>query len=392
MDDDEPTTVKEAMQRPDSKQYMESLHKELNGHYENNTWVPCDLPPGVIPISTKIVWVKKLQPDGSMMHKARVVCRGFSQVAGENFDWENTFAPVLKTATLKWLFSLVAEYDLEITTSDVTQAFLQADLQSADDGHLMDIVIELPDGCEYVCPVTGRKMKHGRLQKAMYGLKQASNRWNRTFHEYLLKIGFKQHALDPCLYTMVRDGKILMLGIYVDDCVKITNCPALRKIVDGLLEAKFKIKHQGIMEEFLGMECGWKYDSNGVKYFSVSQEKYIDKILARYEMTDCNEKLTPSNTSGKPWDIYPHPNPNPVEENDPARVSLYRSIVGACIHPSVLTRPDLAYPCSACGQFLSNPNEQHMTAAMRILRYIKQTKHYSLKYYKSGNTGAQDIR
>ena len=102
-------------------------------------------------------------------------------------------------------------------------------------------------------------------------------------------------------------------------------------------------------------------------------------------MTDCNEKLTPSNTSGKPWDIYPHPNPNPVEENDPARVSLYRSIVGACIHPSVLTRPDLAYPCSACGQFLSNPSDQHLTAAYRMLRYLKGTKHYSLKYYPTGS-------
>ena len=50
-------------------------------------------------------------------------------MAGESFDWESTFAPVLKIATLRWLFSLVAEYDLEITASDITQAFLQADLQ-----------------------------------------------------------------------------------------------------------------------------------------------------------------------------------------------------------------------------------------------------------------------
>ena len=83
-----------------------------------------------------------------------------------------------------------------------------------------------------------------------------------------------------------------------------------------------------------------------------------------------------------------YPNPDPVEDNDPSKVSLYRSIVGACIHPSVLTRPDMAYATSALGQFLSNPTDQHLSAAFRLLRYVKQTLHYSLKYYKSGKPGA----
>ena len=92
-------------------------------------------------------------------------------MAGESFDWESTFAPVLKIATLRWLFSLVAEYDLEITASDITQAFLQADLQDGQDGHLMDIVVQLPEGCEYKCPTTGKLLRHWRLVKAMYGLR-----------------------------------------------------------------------------------------------------------------------------------------------------------------------------------------------------------------------------
>ena len=162
--------------------------------------------------------------------------------------------------------------------------------------------------------------------------------------------------------------------------------------MDGLLEAKFKITHQGELKEFIGAQCRWRTDEDGNKFFEVTQQQYLEKILKRYDMADCAGKDTPSNTTGKPWEIYLYPNTDPAEDNDPDVVSFYRSIVGACIHPSVITRPDLAYPTSAAGQFLSNPNEQHMTAAMRILRYIKQTKHYSLKYYKSGNTGAQDIR
>ena len=185
-----------------------------------------------------------------------------------------------------------------------------------------------------------------------------------------------------------HDDLLLSLCCVTDDLIKITNSPALRQLVDGLLEAKFKITHQGVLKEFLGMECGWKVDADGRKYFDVNQKKYLEKILQRYDMQDCTTKDTPCNTSGKSWEVYMYPNPDPVEDNDPSRVSLYRSIVGACIHPSVLTRPDMAYATSALGQFLSNPTDQHLSAAFRLLRYVKQTLHYSLKYYKSGKPGA----
>ena len=46
-------------------------------------------------------------------------------------------------------------------------------------------------------------------------LRQASHRWNRTLHEYLLKVGFKQHPLDPCLYILSKGDKVLLLGTYV---------------------------------------------------------------------------------------------------------------------------------------------------------------------------------
>ena len=58
-----------------------------------------------------------------------------------------------------------------------------------------------------------------------------------------------------------------------------TNSPAMRQLVGGPLEAKFKITHQGVLKEFLGMECGWKVDADGRKYFDVNQRKYLEKIL-----------------------------------------------------------------------------------------------------------------
>jgi len=78
------------------------------------------------------------------------------------------------------------------------------------------------------------------------------------------------------------------------------------------------------------------------------------------------------------------PNIVSVDEADPKYVAKYRSIIGALIYLSVLTRPDIAYAVSACASFMSNPTVQHEKAALRILRYLKGTTSYSLKYFATG--------
>ena len=68
---------------------------------------------------------------------------------------------------------------------------------------------------------------------------------------------------------MQKGTKVLLHGYYVDDSIKVSSCPQLRKMVDDLLGAKFKMTHEGTLQEFIGMECGWHEDSNGDKYFGV---------------------------------------------------------------------------------------------------------------------------
>lgn len=379
MDGPEPQTRKQAQERPDGDKYEEATIKELQGHYDNNTWEACELPPGFDSIDTRMVYVRKINPDDTVKYKARMVARGFTQVDGENFNWDTVFAPVLRASSLRWLFSLIAEYKLEVTTSDVTQAFLQADIKE-EDGSLQEIYIKLPTGCEQKCPHTGKILKYGRLNKALYGLKQAPKRWNKTLSDSLLKLGFIQHESDPCLYTKTEKGSILIYGIYVDDIIKVTNNKALRQRIDKQMTKEFKIEHQGELKEFLGMQVSWKEDSKGNEYLDVCQSKYTQKILKRFEMDQCNVKKTPAQAG-----IYMKPNSNPIEEVDKELHERFRAMVGALIYLMVLTRPDIAYAVGAVSQHMSNPNEEHETACLRIFRYLKGTQNYSLKYFKANH-------
>ena len=73
----------------------------------------------------------------------------------------------------------------------------------------------------------------------------------------------------------------------------------------------------------------------------------------------------------------------------------YQSVVGSLLYAAMATRPDIAYAVGVLSKFCANPDESHLTAAIRVLRYLKGTINYGIKYEKSGNaslTGYSDAR
>ena len=46
------------------------------------------------------------------------------------------------------------------------------------------------------------------------------------------------------------------------------------------------------------------------------------------------------------------------------------------------TRPDIAYDVSKLSKYTSYPNDDHWTALLRVVGYMKNTKEYALRYEK----------
>ena len=61
---------------------------------------------------------------------------------------------------------------------------------------------------------------------------------------------------------------------------------------------------------------------------------------------------------------------------------FYQSIVGSLLYAAVATCPDIVQAVGAVAKFSSKPNEAHLTAAKRILKYLKGTLHLAIKYQK----------
>ena len=115
------------------KQIQHKLHiifntiEEITSLVANGTWQPVRLPEGRKAIGCRWVFKVKKNADGSVeRYKARLVAKGFSQRPG--FDFEETFSPTAKWAALRAILAYASLQDMEMESIDISNAFLNGDL------------------------------------------------------------------------------------------------------------------------------------------------------------------------------------------------------------------------------------------------------------------------
>ncbi|KAH9736084.1 hypothetical protein KPL71_017967 [Citrus sinensis] len=143
----DPKTFSEAMSSRDASFWREGVNDEINSIMSNQTWVLVDLPPGSKPISSKWVFRRKYNSDGSLQtFKARLVAKGFKQRNG--IDYFDTYAPVTRLTSIRVLFAIASLNNLYVHQMDVKTTFLNGDLDE-------EIYMEQPEG--FVLPGNEKK-------------------------------------------------------------------------------------------------------------------------------------------------------------------------------------------------------------------------------------------
>jgi histone deacetylase 1/2 len=267
-------------------------------------------------IDCKWVYKVKRKADGTIdRYKARLVAKGFKQQYG--IDYEETFSPVVKSATIRVVLSLAVSRGWNLRQLDVKNAFLHGVLEE-------EVYMRQPPGYEsrlgYVC----------KLDKALYGLKQAPRAWYFCLSSKLQSIGFSASKADTSLFFYNKGGVTIFMLIYVDDIVVASSS---QKAVDALLHdlgLDFALKDLGDLHYFLGIEV--KKVHNGI---ILSQESYANDLLRRVTMQICKTVDTPLSVSEK----LSLTDGEVLSSDDSTN---YRSIVGA-LQYITLTRPDIAF-------------------------------------------------
>ncbi|KAL5776888.1 hypothetical protein ACOSP7_009814 [Xanthoceras sorbifolium] len=269
----EPSTIKQALQSPEWTQAMELEYKALQ---KNHTWslVPPSSHHKVI--GCKWVFKLKLKQDGSIeRHKARLVAKGFHQTAG--LDYFETFSPIVKPTAIRIVLSLAISFNWPIRQLDIHNAFLNGDLQE-------EVYMEQPPGFvnssppHFVC----------KLHKSLYGLKQSPRAWYTKLSGSLFHWGFRNSQVDTSMFILSAPSYIIIILVYVDDIIITGSSTSLLQQFTQALHSKFALKDLGDLSYFLGIQV-----SRSTSTLHLSQTKYINDLIKKYEMQDCKPLTTP---------------------------------------------------------------------------------------------------
>lgn len=356
-----PLTLNEAMQSADSRKWTQAVNDELASLHAHNTWSIVDRPNHCRPIRTKWVFKLKLKADGSIdKFKARLVAKGFTQ--REGIDFKETFAPVSKITTIRYLLALAAHHNWDVHQLDVKTAFLNGNVDE-------ELFLELPK------PMA-QPGKVALLHRSLYGLKQSPRQWYKKLEAALLNVGFEKSLSDESLFILTRDDEKCFITVYVDDLLVVTSNSNLQDEVKASLSALFNIQDFGEARSFLGINIRRDRAAGTI---SLDQEFYIKQKLDELGLESCREYSTPMSTSDMTWSAAEG------EENqlDSVRHTTYQNAVGSLLYLMTQTRPDICYAVGVVSRFMSKPCERHWTLVKRIFGYLKRTAEHKLTYGQS---------
>ena len=271
-----------------------------------------------------------------------MVAKGYNQIEG--LDYFDTYSPVAKLTTVRLVIALSSIHNWHLHQLDANNAFLHGELQE-------DVYMLVPPSVK-----TDKQNQVCKLQKSMYGLKQASRKWYERLTSTLLAHNYLQAASDHSLFVKKTSSSFTILLVYVDDIILAGNSLHEFTHNKSVLDSLFKIMDLGQLKYFLGIEVA--HSKSGI---SLCQRNYCLDLLDDSGTIGSKPVSTPSDSS-----IKPNLDSSPLYDDVPA----YRRLVGILLYLNT-TRPDITFLTQQLSQFLSKPTQAHHHAALRVLKYLK---------------------
>lgn len=352
--------VKEPASYAEAKRLLvwdDPMDDEITALEDTETWTICTLPPDKTPIGCRWVFKVKFNADGTVeRYKARLVAKGYTQQEG--IDYHDTFSPVVKLTTVKLILSLSAIHGFSLHQLDVSNAFLNGDLDE-------EIYMKLPPGYS---DRKGDKLPPNavcKLNKSLYGLKQASRQWFLKFSTTLKTLGFTQTSSDHTCFLKTTTSLFLCVIVYVDDIIISSNNDTEVALLKTQLKSFFKLRDLGEMKYFLGLEIA--RSSEGIY---ICQRKYALDLLDETGLLGCKPSSVPMDPSVK----YSQETGGELVD-----AAAYRRLIGRLMYLQI-TRPDITFAVNKLSQYSSAPRESHQLGVLKILHYLKGTIGQGLFY------------
>jgi hypothetical protein len=136
--------------------------------------------------------------------------------------------------------------------------------------------------------------------------------------------------------------------------------------VKKFLLSNFEIKDLGEADVILNIKLLREGDGR----VTLLQSHYVEKVLSRFGFSDCQHTPTP-------YDQTILLRKNRRIARDQLR---YSHIIGSLMYLANATRPDISFAVCKLSRFVSNPGDDHWRALESVMRYLKGTVSYGIRY------------
>ena len=220
-----------------------------------------------------------------------------------------------------------------------------------------------------------------KLQRSLYGLRQAGREWAELFASFLIEWGMRRSTIDVCLYTYSHGDHVMWVCIYVDDALIVDNHPTTRARFVDALSKRFPTEDKGELQWILNVKIA---RDRKARTLSLSQSLYVADLLGRYDTyapANHSRKYDTPAEEGLTLDSQDQPKVHSPEwvNMTPLR-GTYMGIVGGLLWLANITYPELAYITGQLARFMTNPGPKHFKAATRVLLYLRTASNRPLVF------------
>ncbi|KAL6322664.1 hypothetical protein AAG906_015350 [Vitis piasezkii] len=207
--------------------------------------------------------------------------------------------------------------------------------------------------------------------------------WYNRLSEYLLKEGYVNNPICPCIFIKKSETRFAIIAMYVDD-LNLVGTPEELTRTTNYLKKEFEMKDLG-KQNLVSPTI--EHFPNGVL---VHQSTYIKKVLKRFYMDKAHPLSSPMVV--RSLDVKNDPfRPCEKDEELFGPEVPYLSAIGALMYLANCTRPNIAFLINLLARY-ARSNSRHWNSIKHILRYLRETTNMGLFYLRNQSNNCLDMR
>jgi hypothetical protein len=200
-----------------------------------------------------------------------------------------------------------------------------------------------------------------KLQKALYGTKQAARCWWKHLQLKLKELGYSPSQFDSSLYILQHPDQKGAIWVHMDDGVVTGSNDEILQRLEKDLKDCLEIKWKEGVETIVGVDV-----QRSTAGFTLRQKKLIEKILEEHWDGKSLSKTPLPAGFAAPTDT--------TGEGDPTQFTAFLSLVGSLSYLAVGMRPDIAYAVNLMARFSASPTPMHWKGLRQIVNYVANTR------------------